>query len=99
MKTLAVILSLAAFAAPAFADTITGEAQCAKCALKKVDACQMAIKVDGKDEIIMVENNDISKGFHKKICQDNVMVVAEGTVVEKDGAKILTLTKIEEKKK
>ena len=99
MKKLAALLALTtAFAVPAFADTITGEAQCAKCELKKVDACQMAIKVDGKDEIIMVENNDVSKAFHKKICQDTVKVVAEGTVTEKDGAKVMTLTKVEEKK-
>ncbi len=98
MKKLAIVIALAAFAVPAFAESVTGEAQCAKCALKKVDECQMAIKVDGKDEIIMVENNDVSKAFHKKICKENVQVVAEGTVVEKDGAKVMTLTKVEEKK-
>jgi hypothetical protein len=81
------------------ADTkVSGEATCAKCDLKKVDACQMAIKTktaDGKEEIILAENNKISKDFHSNICKKTEKVNAEGTITEKDGQKVIALTKVE----
>jgi Family of unknown function (DUF6370) len=85
------------------ADTkkISGEATCAKCTLKKVDACQMAItykNADGKEETVLVENNKVAKDFHPTICKTTEKVNAEGTITEKDGKKLLTLTKIEEAK-
>ena len=84
------------------ADTkISGDATCAKCTLKKVDACQMAItykNADGKEETVLVENNKVAKDFHPTICKTTEKVNAEGTIAEKDGKKLLTLTKIEEAK-
>ena len=74
-----------------------GDAMCAKCALKQVDECQMAIKVKdaaGKEETLLVENNDVSKDFHKNICKQTKAVNGEGTIAEKDGKKTITLTKI-----
>ena len=91
-------LSLSAYAA----DTkISGDATCAKCTLKKADACQMAItykNADGKEETVLVENNKVAKDFHPTICKTTEKVNAEGTIAEKDGKKLLTLTKIEEAK-
>ena len=77
---------------------IAGDAMCAKCELKQTEKCQMAIKMktsDGKDETILVENNQVSKDFHDNICKETKAVKAEGTITEKDGKKMITLTKIE----
>ena len=81
------------------ADTkVSGEATCAKCDLKKADACQMAIKVknaDGKEEILFAENNKVSKDFHKNICTSAEKVNAEGAITEKEGKKTIVLSKVE----
>jgi hypothetical protein len=80
---------------------ITGEASCAKCALNLTSECQNAITVTGKDgkkEVILVEPNALAKAFHQVICQDAANVKAEGVVAEKNGQKVITLTKIEEAK-
>lgn len=77
---------------------ITGEAMCAKCELHQTDACQMAIKVktaDGKEEVILAENNGVAKDFHENICKTTEKVNAEGTITEKDGKKTITLTKVD----
>jgi hypothetical protein len=80
---------------------ITGDATCAKCTLKQADACQMAItykNAEGKQETLLVDNNKVSKDFHSTICKTTEKVTAEGTISEKDGKKLLTLSKIEEAK-
>ena len=101
MKTKMTLLTLA-FAAMSLAaraeDTkIAGDAMCAKCELKQADECQMAIQVknaDGKKETLLVENNQVSKDFHKNICKETKAVNGEGTITEKNGKKTITLTKI-----
>ena len=89
---------LASFVTSVFADeqTIKGEAVCAKCELHETDHCQTAIrvKVDGKDVVYYAVNNDVAKEFHKNICKAPAKVTAVGTVEEKDGKKMITLTKI-----
>jgi hypothetical protein len=48
----------------------------------------MAIKVknaDGKEETPLVENNQVSKEFHKNICKETKGVNGEGTITEKEG--------------
>lgn len=95
---LALLALLAVASTPLFAaeEKIEGEAVCAKCELKEVKDCQMSIKVvkDGKTENYLAENNAVAKAFHKTICEDTEKVVAEGTVTEKDGKKIITLTSV-----
>ena len=94
LTTLLASLTISAFAEDV---KIEGEAVCAKCNLKQTTACQAAITItgaDGKKETILAENNDVSKAFHKQICQDTKKVKAEGTITEKDGKKTITLTKI-----
>jgi hypothetical protein len=103
LLSITIISALSLTVAVHAADTtkISGEATCAKCTLKKADACQMAItykNADGKEETILVENNKVAKDFHPTICKTTEKVNAEGTIAEKDGKKLLTLTKIEEAK-
>ena len=78
--------------------TIKGEAQCAKCSLKKSDKCANVIveKVDGKDVIYYVAKNEVGDKSlpHKLICQTTKKVEAHGTFKEVDGKKELTLTSI-----
>src|ERR1044071_4081978 len=78
--------------------TIKGKGECAKCSLKKTDSCQMAVTTkDGTK--YLVENNDVSKKFHKNICTEQKDVEVTGTVSEKNGKKLITATKIETEKK
>src|SRR5580704_6103647 len=75
-------------------ETIKGEALCTKCELHETDKCSTAIRTpDGK--IYYAENNDVAKQFHKTICQGPEKVVATGVVKDKDGKKVIVLSKIE----
>ena len=77
--------------------TIKGEALCAKCELHETAKCQTAIrtKEDGKDVVYYAVNNDVAKDFHKNICKAPAKVVATGKIKEKDGKKMITLSKID----
>lgn len=78
--------------------TITGNATCAKCALHEGDKCQTVIQAqqDGKAVSYYLTDNDTSKAFHKNICSGpGEKVTATGTVKEKDGKEMLTVSKIE----
>lgn len=77
--------------------TISGEGQCAKCSLKETKTCQNVIvtETDGKKVTYYLEQNPVSKKFHKNVCSDIKKVKAVGTVEEKDGKMILTASKIE----
>lgn len=93
------VVSLFAYTASA-ADkeqTFTGKGECAKCALKKAESCQMAITVkeEGKDKTYLLENNDVTKAYHKNICQTDKKVKVVGTFKEVDGQKIIVAKKIE----
>ncbi|HAV61270.1 MAG TPA: hypothetical protein DCY13_02780 [Verrucomicrobiales bacterium] len=80
--------------------TLKGEGKCGKCALKEADKCTNVIEVkDGEKKIVYwLEQNDVSKAFHKNVCSDTVKVTAVGKVSEKDGKKILVASKIEKQK-
>ena len=107
MKRILLALSVAglflASTATTFADdaekTIKGEAQCAKCSLKKTSTCANVIvaKVEGKDVIYFLKDKKgkkVSKDFHGKVCQGKKKVEAKGTVAKKDGKTELTLASI-----
>lgn len=91
-------LAALAFSSVAMAEEveIKGVGQCAKCSLKVTDSCQNAIvtTVDGKNVTYYLEKNDVSDAFHSKVCNTPADVVAKGTVAEKEGKKILTVTTI-----
>jgi hypothetical protein len=99
-------LAVLAIAAPSFAAdsgkakerTITGEAKCAKCALKEGDKCQTVIQAEnksGKMVTYYLADNEVAKGFHEKVCKEAKKVKATGTVAKVDGKQELTLTKID----
>ncbi len=95
---LAGLLTLA-LAIPALAadKTITGEAKCAKCALKESDTCQTVIQVEGKNgktTTYYLVDNDKAKAFHENICKGPKKVTATGSVKTVDGKKQLTVTEI-----
>ena len=78
--------------------TITGNAVCAKCTLHESDKCQTVIQaqVAGKAVNYYLTDNDVSKAFHKNICSGpGEQVTATGTIKEKDGKEMLTVSKIE----
>jgi hypothetical protein len=77
---------------------VKGEGKCAKCSLKETKTCQNTITTekDGKTVVYYLKDNEVSKKFHKNICQDDTKTIeAEGTVEEVDGKQVLTATKIE----
>lgn len=115
IKMLVTALALLAIATPTFAAkdkaaegeeakerkvTITGEAKCAKCALKEGDKCQSVIEAEnkkGKKVTYVLADNQIAKDFHKEVCKETKKVKATGTAKkgEGKGKMELTLTKIE----
>jgi gas vesicle protein len=97
-------LVLAALTTPAFAaekgkeKTITGEAKCAKCALKEGTKCQTVIQTEGKDGKMVtyyLVNNDVAKAFHDNVCSATKKVKATGTVKKVDGKEEMEVTKID----
>jgi len=89
---------VASFVTSVYAEeqTIKGEAVCTKCELHETDKCATAIrtKVDGKDVIYYAVDNDVAKKFHKSICQGRPRLLRR-TVKEKDGKKMIKLSKID----
>jgi hypothetical protein len=78
--------------------TITGNMVCGKCTLHETASCQNVIQVekDGKTVKYYLTKNDLSDAMHEDICHgDPKKVTATGTVVEKDGKEMLTVTKLE----
>ena len=96
------VASLSVLAADDKEKTITGDATCAKCALKETKECQnvLMLKEDGKDVTYYLVG-DASKKAHGKlgICTASkdapIKVKVTGTAGEKDGKKIIEVTKID----
>jgi len=76
--------------------TLEGSITCAKCDLKEADKCHTVIKVqkDGKD-VVYYFDDKASKKNHGKICTESKKGKVTGTVSEKDGKKIVTVTKVD----
>jgi hypothetical protein len=73
---------------------LKGDALCTKCALHETEKCGCAIKTaDGT--VYYAKDNKVAKEFHENICHGPEKVVATGKVTEKDGKKVISLTKIE----
>ena len=78
--------------------TITGSMVCGKCTLHETATCQNVIQVmqDGKTVNYYLVKNDVSDAMHEDICHgDSKKVTATGTVTEKDGKEMMTVTKLE----
>lgn len=83
--------------------TITGEAQCGKCALREDPKCNNVIVTEenGKKVKYYMEMDEFGRANHGKIfCQApkdaGPTVKVTGEVSEKDGRKMIKATKIEE---
>ena len=80
------------------ATTITGNMVCGKCKLHETTSCQNVIQVekDGKTVNYYLTKNDVSDGMHDDICHgDSKKVTATGSITEKEGKEMLTVTKLE----
>jgi hypothetical protein len=94
-------LNTPAFAADSGKDkevTITGEAKCAKCALKESDKCQTVIQTEaknGKSMTYYLADNDVAKNFHETICKEPRKVTATGTIKKAEGKREFVATKID----
>ena len=79
--------------------TITGQATCAKCALKEAKSCQNVVTVTEGDKKVnyymkkskVADENHAKSGF----CKSEKKVKVTGDVTEKDGKKIIDAKKIE----
>lgn len=96
MKKLSLLLvAVFGLSASLFAEDITGKAVCAKCELHQSDKCRAAIQVtgaDGKTVTYLTEPNDKAKDLHHEICKGGKDATVTGTVTEKDGQKLVTIT-------
>ena len=96
-------LFMLAAALPAVAEdkdkeiTITGDAKCAKCALKETEKCQNVIQVekDGKKVTYYIVQNDVSVKFHKNVCSETKKATATGTCKKVDGKLQFTAAKLD----
>ena len=78
--------------------TLKGTVTCAKCDLKVAgqDKCATVIKVttDGKDTVYYFDAKG-DKANHKDVCKAAKEGSVTGVVSEKDGKKIITVSKVE----
>ena len=85
--------------------TFKGTVKCAKCSLKKTEACQAALEItrknkDGKEttRVILIKNDDVTKAFHKEICKTDVFAAVTAKYEGKGKARVLVASKIEKAK-
>lgn len=104
MLSVALMVSVVAVVARAAEEkTVTGQAQCAKCALKETPACQNVVvaEEDGKEVKYYLVQNDVAKAAHQKLgfCTapkgDGPKVKVTGTCEKKDDKLVMTASKIE----
>jgi hypothetical protein len=76
--------------------TLKGTITCAKCDLKVADKCHTVIQVKEDDkDVTYYFDDDGSKKHHKPICQEAKKGSVTGTVSEKDGKKVIKVSKVE----
>ena len=93
-----ILSAVLAFAAQAADTKLEGTATCAKCDLGVAEKCRAALVVttaDGKKVTYLTEANAEAKSLHSEICEGGKSATVVGTVSEKDGAKLITITKYE----
>ncbi len=78
--------------------TVEGKLVCTKCKLGETDACGNAVQVKEGDKTVTYYIQDKGKGekYHK--CSGEKDVKVTGKIAEKDGKKIITDAKVEDKK-
>ncbi len=77
--------------------TLAGTGLCLKCELQESRVCRNAVKVEaeGKELFYILDQNGVSKKFHRHICQAPAAVVVKGTVAVIDGKLEVTPSGIE----
>lgn len=77
--------------------TLKGKGTCAKCDLGETKTCQNVVVVKEGDKSVTyyIDQNAVSKAFHKEICTDAKTISVVGTVKEEGGKKMLVASKIE----
>ncbi len=82
--------------------TLTGVAQCAKCALHESDKCQSVVVTEnkaGKKTTYILADSDATKDFHKSICKETKKVSITGhSMKNADGKMEFVASKIEDVK-
>jgi hypothetical protein len=74
--------------------TLKGTITCAKCDLKLEKDCATVIQVkEGGKDVVYYFDADSGKENHKKICKEPTKGSVKGTVSEKDGKKIIKVSK------
>ena len=101
--SLAFAASLVGLATIARADdkevTLKGDITCAKCDLKLADKCATVIKVkEGGKDVVYYFDEAGHKKYHSKVCTESKEGSVTGKVSEKDGKKIITVSKVDYKK-
>jgi hypothetical protein len=80
--------------------TLKGAVTCGKCELKKTDSCHAVIVVkDGDKEEVYYFDKDSNEKHGKDCCESRKNATVVGTVKEKDGKKVIAVTKITIEKK
>jgi hypothetical protein len=74
--------------------TLTGKITCAKCDLKKADACTTVIVV--KDKVYYFDK-DAHKKYHAGICKKAKMGTVKGTVSKDGDMMVITVASLEYK--
>ncbi len=75
--------------------TLKGTASCAKCEEGTADKCTNILTVGtGDKEVVYTLEGKAGKEWHKNVCKKTKEVEMKGTVTEKDGAKVFTVTEI-----
>jgi hypothetical protein len=103
-KLFALAVALVALVATAQArpdkeKTLTGTITCAKCDLGLESKCATVIKVkEGDKDVVYYFDTKGDKANHGKICKTPTEGSVTGTVSEKDGKKVVTVSKVEWKK-
>jgi hypothetical protein len=55
----------------------------------------LVVKNAGKEETYLLTTNDVSKSFHKNVCEEDKEIKVTGKVKEADGKKEIVPSKIE----
>jgi type 1 fimbria pilin len=76
--------------------TLKGTITCAKCDLKEAQKCATVIQVkDGDKTVTYYFDADGDKANHKAICTEAKKGSVKGTVSEKDGKKVVKVSKVD----
>ena len=76
--------------------TLKGKITCGKCDLKKEKKCATVLVVkEGDKEVVYYFDKDSDKKHHGDICQGGKEGTVVGTVSEKDGKKMIKVSKVD----